>query len=312
MNSKNIELIKQSLSAAESSVKLAKQLLSELENGYSVKDQPKSNGEDLPGITGTFNGENMVSENNETFLVPANYASKSMLVVGDTLKLVEEGKNKEKRFKQIEHVKRHKSTGILTKKDGKWKVVTPEGSYKVLQAAVDHFGAEIGSEVTLHLPANNLTVGYGAIESVSGKEKSEAADKSEVEVKPQGVSKEKVEEPKSKTEQEVNSNPEDVKHTPKVEHKNEEKPKPEVKKSPEPKKEIKPVVVASPAPKKVEPPKPTTAPAPAPAPKPVVVPSPPPPAPLVQSVANEVIVAPAKVATPPANIEVAPEEDELL
>src|SRR3989344_5032449 len=174
MDGKNFELIRQSLAAAESSIKLAKQLLSELESGNSSgKINTKPNGTDLPGISGIFDGENMVSESGEVFPVPVNYASKSMLVVGDTLKLVEEGKNKEKRFKQIEHVKRHKSTGILTKKDGKWKVVTPEGSYKVLGAAVEHFGADIGTEVTLHLPATNLTVAYGAIESIKGTEKKE-------------------------------------------------------------------------------------------------------------------------------------------
>lgn len=166
MNSKNIDLIKQSLSAAESSIKLAKQLLSELNSSQGEKVDQKLNPVDLPGISGVFDGEKMISESGESYPVPANYASKSMLVVGDTLKLVEEGKNKEKRFKQIEHVKRHKSTGILTKKDGKWRVVTPEGSYKVLGAAVEHFGADIGTEVTLHLPANNLTVAYGAIEAV--------------------------------------------------------------------------------------------------------------------------------------------------
>ena len=172
MNQSNLELIRQALGAAESSIKLAKQLLNDLvDSGVIAK--PKA--VELPGIAGIFDGENMASENGQTFPVPANYASKSMLVVGDSLKLVDEGK--EKRFKQIEHVKRHKTTGILTKKDGKWKVVTPEGSYKVLPSAVAHFGADVGNEVTLHLPANNLTVPYGAIESVKGKvEKSFEAD----------------------------------------------------------------------------------------------------------------------------------------
>lgn len=218
MASKNIELIRQALGAAESSIKLAKQLLSEMESGSGGKvvvpsgNSATSSAADLPGVLGVFDGENMVSESGESFPVPANYASKSMLVVGDTLKLVEEGKNKEKRFKQIEHVKRHKSIGILTKKDGKWKVVTPEGSYKVLGAAVEHFGADIGTEVTLHLPANNLTVAYGAIESAKGQDKkaepkqevSTPAEVKEEEVKEKAPNQElapkqpKIEEPKKK------------------------------------------------------------------------------------------------------------------
>src|SRR3990167_2366131 len=121
MSNNKIDLIRQALGAAESSIRLAKQLLGELERAPSVSaDKPKQHKE-MPGITGVFDGEEMVAEAGEKYPVPANYASKSLLVVGDTLKLVEE--RGEKRFKQIEHVKRHKSVGILTKKDGKWKVV---------------------------------------------------------------------------------------------------------------------------------------------------------------------------------------------
>jgi hypothetical protein len=291
MTAKNIELIKQALGAAESSIKLAKQLLSEIEGGSAVEGKPKQSGIDLPGISGIFDGEQMVSEDGVAYPVPANYASKSMLVVGDTLKLVEEGKNKDKRFKQIEHVKRHKSTGILTKKDGKWKVVTAEGSYKVLPAAVEHFGAEIGTEVTLHLPANNLTVAYGAIESVSRKEKGEVPKVGE-KVEPASV---------------------EVKHeAPKVEDKVEEKPKAEEKakeaktieppKKPEPVAKPKPVVKKEPEPKKEEP-KPAAAAKPVKAPQ-VAVPDPAPiPAP---PSAPKVPVTPAV-----APMEVPPEEDEL-
>lgn len=159
MSQDKIALLRQSLAAAESSLKTAKQLLSEIESG-GLKPSAK----DLPGITGTFDGTQMVSEKGETFPVPENYASKSLLVVGDTLKLVDE--DGEKRFKQIEHVKRLKTTGILHKKDGKFKVITPEGSYNVLQASVDHFKGEVGDEVVLQLPAGNLTTPWGAVESM--------------------------------------------------------------------------------------------------------------------------------------------------
>jgi hypothetical protein len=159
MGQDKLVLIRQALAAAESSIKTAKQLLSEVESGglhVSAKD--------LPGELGVFDGIGMTMENGEKLEVPANYASKSMLVVGDTLKRVDE--NGEKRFKQIEHVKRHKTVGILHKKDGKFKVITPEGSYSVLEAAVDHFKGDVGDEVVLHLPAGNLTAVYGAIEMI--------------------------------------------------------------------------------------------------------------------------------------------------
>lgn len=284
MNSKNIELIKQALGAAEGSIKLAKQLLSEIESGKNSSVLKKPNGEDLPGIVGIFDGENMVTDSGETFPVPANYASKSLLVVGDTLKLVEEGKNKDKRFKQIEHVKRHKSTGVLTKKDGKWKVVTPEGSYKVLNAAVDHFGAEIGSEVTLHIPANNLTVAYGAIEAVLGKEKAEAA-------------------PATKPEETAVSQPEQVRAEEKVGKPAEVVEKVVVtEKKPEPKKEV---AKPKPAPpKKIEPKKE--------APKVTVVPkSPEPPRAIEQTPPTPAPEAtPVPIATNTTSV--APAEDELI
>jgi hypothetical protein len=166
MGTNKVDLIRQALNAAESSIKLSRQLLAELELG---KEAGKAASKDLPGLTGVFDGENMVCEDGSKYPVPVNYASKSMLVVGDTLKLIDEGG--EKRFKQVEHVKRHKSVGMLTKKDGKFKVVTSEGSYKVLPAAVSHFGGKVGDEVTIQLPANNLTAAYAAIESVEVKDK---------------------------------------------------------------------------------------------------------------------------------------------
>ncbi|MDP2671256.1 MAG: hypothetical protein Q8P13_02225 [bacterium] len=167
-NNNKFDLIRQALGSAESSIKLAKQLLEELESPSAGSHHQKTNpSKELPGVVGIFDGEKMVAESGESFPVAENYASKSLLVAGDTLKLVEEGG--EKRFKQIEHVKRHKSVGILTKKDGKWRVVTSEGSYKVLPAAVTHFDGEVGDEVSLHLPATNLSTSFGAIESISKK-----------------------------------------------------------------------------------------------------------------------------------------------
>jgi hypothetical protein len=177
MTQDKLALVRQSLAAAESSIKTAKQLLSELESG-GLRPSAK----DLPGVVGTFDGTQMITEAGEKLVVPENYASKSMLVTGDTLKLVDEGD--EKKFKQIEHVKRHKTQGILHKKEGKFKVITPEGSYNVLSASVDHFKGEVGDEVTLHLPAGNLTASYGAIETVQKKsaapsEESEGSTSSE-------------------------------------------------------------------------------------------------------------------------------------
>ncbi len=177
MSTNKIDLIRQALSASESSIKLARQLLSELESG-GKKDQPKA--KEMPGITGIFEGETMTTEKGEKYPVPENYASKSILVVGDTLKLVDSGG--QKRFKQVEHVKRHKTTGIITKKEGKWTAVTSEGSYKILPAAVEHFKGDVGDEVLVQLPANNLQTPWAAVEKVTKRD--EGAQEKKPEPKP--------------------------------------------------------------------------------------------------------------------------------
>ena len=199
------DLIRQALSAAESSIKLARQLLSEIEGGGANHKQKTI---ELPGIVGIFDGQQLVTERGETYPVPENYASKSILVAGDTLKLVEEGKGK--KFKQVEHVKRHKTMGILTKKEGKWAAVTSEGSYKLLPAAVDHFKGEAGDEVLAQLPANNLQTTWAAVEKITKKGESESKVKTtptkekekdkEKEEKPKVVEKRKKEEKQPKEE----------------------------------------------------------------------------------------------------------------
>ena len=178
MNANKIDLIRQALSASESSIKLARQLLSEVESG-GKGDKPKA--KEMPGTVGVFEGETMTTQNGEKYSVPENYASKSILVVGDTLKLVEDGGKK--RFKQIEHVKRHKTTGIIAKKEGKWTAVTSEGSYKILPASVEHFKGDVGDEVLVQLPANNLQTPWAAVEKVTKKDGEVQEKKSEQKLK---------------------------------------------------------------------------------------------------------------------------------
>src|SRR6266478_2861607 len=102
MSSQKVDLIRQALSAADSSIRLAKQLLNDIDKEDPRGERSKPIAPDIPGVLGTFDGQYLVTAEGEKHPVPENYASKSILVVGDTLKLVNEGK--EKRFKQIEHV----------------------------------------------------------------------------------------------------------------------------------------------------------------------------------------------------------------
>ncbi len=251
MSNQKVDLIRQALGAAESSIRLAKQLLNEIEKGDSKPHAPVK---EAVGILGTFDGQELQTENGEKLPVPENYASKSILVVGDTLKLVEEGK--EKRFKQIEHVKRHKTTGILTKKDGKWTAVTPEGSYKLLPAAVAHFGAQVGDEALLQLPASNLQVPWAALEKVTKKADGTPVEEKKTEEPKEDKSAEKAKvvsstPPKKEEKPKETKAPEASHHSeskPKVEEPK-EKPQPVVEKAPEAPKPVIEVIEKAPEPK---------------------------------------------------------------
>lgn len=166
-----IRLIHQALNAAVSSVNLAKQLLSEVsgfkENSTNSQKNLTSPVPDLPGVVGTFDGQFMVANDGQKFQVPENYASKSLLVFGDKLKMVEV--NGENRFKQIERVKRQKATGLVVKKEGRLHVVTSDGSYRVLPAAVAFFGGNEGDEAQIIIPTENRHAPFAAVEGVVGK-----------------------------------------------------------------------------------------------------------------------------------------------
>lgn len=199
---KQVELIRQALAASESSIRLAKQLLNELEQGSKSKGVDTA----LPGIIGTFDGENMVTESGDKHPIPANYASKSMLIVGDTMKLVDE--KGEKRFKQIEHVKRYKTKGTLTKKEGKFHVVSQEGSYKVLPASVDHAGVVVGEELQIIIPAKNQTAAWAVIDSTSGKPKKADENIKEIREEKTKEVEEKLPEKRNETKLIIESKPE--------------------------------------------------------------------------------------------------------
>ena len=124
-------------------------------------------------IEGIFDGQNMVDGQNQSYPVPANYASKSKLVEGDGMKLTitDEGKFI---YKQIAPIERRVTKGILIQEDGQYKVLAEGKAFRVLLASVTFYRAEVGDQVTVLLP----TVGeaqWAAIEAVLPKHLAEAA-----------------------------------------------------------------------------------------------------------------------------------------
>lgn len=171
---KKMALLKEVLDNIDKNVNSAKQLLAE---AFGETDLPKvdlktmstslsdsSLNEGAKIIEGIFDGQNMIDKEENTYPVPANYASKSKLVTGDLLKLTitEEGRFL---YKQIGPTERQYVVGPLTYDDGQYRILTKDQSYKVLTASVTYFKAEIGDEITLIIPKNSKTE-WGAVEAV--------------------------------------------------------------------------------------------------------------------------------------------------
>ncbi len=163
---KKIQNIHQALSAAVSSIHLAKRLLNELEEAKDADPR------ELPGTFGEFNGYHLVTEEGETYQVPENYASKSELVYGDRLKMID--KDGKSFFKQVERVKRREIKGVLARKDGTWHIVDSHGSYELLPAAVSYYEGEEGDEAVALIPQENERAPFAALKEVLKEEKESA------------------------------------------------------------------------------------------------------------------------------------------
>ena len=124
-------------------------------------------------VEGIFDGQNMIDGENQTYPVPANYASKSKLVEGDGMKLTitDEGKFI---YKQIAPLERKTVVGVLIQEDGQYKVLAGGKAYRVLLASVTFYRAEVGDQVAILIPKKGEAV-WGAVDAVIPKHISEAA-----------------------------------------------------------------------------------------------------------------------------------------
>ncbi len=169
-----IALIREMLDSAEKSIRSARRMLAD-SFGETATDEilmahktqglaPPHTEEEGRIIEGIFDGEKMLDQDANHYPVPANYASKSKLVVGDKLKLTITDNGKFI-FKQIGPAERKSFVGPLTYEDGQYKVLADGKAYKVLLASVTFFRAEVGDEVTILVPAEG-EVEWAAIEAV--------------------------------------------------------------------------------------------------------------------------------------------------
>lgn len=115
-------------------------------------------------IHGIFDGKEMITEN-DSYPVPANYASKSMLIPGDILKLTIKS-NGEMIYKVIQAAPRKHLKGILHKK---WSIMMALGSdnnnYILNAAAVTFHKGKPWDEVSIIVHAEQ-EYQYAALEYV--------------------------------------------------------------------------------------------------------------------------------------------------
>ena len=177
MTKKRIAAIRDFIDSSEKSLKNAKKLLSEILKEESI-DLSSDLDLDTKGLSSyesgeskivewVFTGEDMLGVDNNKYVVPVNYASKSKLVQWDRMKLTIEGSGK-MLYKQIKQIDRETKVGLLTQDKGRYQVVAEGVSYDVLTAAVTHFKCEIGDNVTILIPAGKEAT-FGAIEAVMPK-----------------------------------------------------------------------------------------------------------------------------------------------
>ncbi len=159
-SSNKIQLLSQALSAAISSLNLAKQLINEIEQAGGSFE--------VPGLVGKYNGMFMVTAAGKKYPVPDNYAAKTKLVYGDKLKMVEGPEGR--RFKYISRVPFVEVGAVLAMKDGQFVAVSPEGSYKLLQSAVRYYQGGEGDKVRILLPRDEKHAPFAAVAEIVGKE----------------------------------------------------------------------------------------------------------------------------------------------
>jgi hypothetical protein len=171
---KQLKTLRKLIETAEINLAGAKELLASMVSDEGVVTTPSrgsgaaasSDPSASPGkvIEGQFDGQNMLGPDGKVYPVPANYASKSKLVQGDTLKLTI-GEDGSFIYKQIGPVERRKLIGTLTLKDGQYYVEAGEHSYHVLFASVTYFKAQPGDQVTIVTPEDSQS-DWAAVEAV--------------------------------------------------------------------------------------------------------------------------------------------------
>ncbi len=106
----------------------------------------------------------MLGADGNTYPVPQNYASKSLLVQGSRLKGIIQPNGKIT-YKIIEEIPYESAVGIVTKNGEKYQITTETKTYNVLMAAVTFHRCEVGDTVSIRIPSGKNAT-YAVIENI--------------------------------------------------------------------------------------------------------------------------------------------------
>ncbi len=168
-----IKSLQEMIATAEKTIISAKAMLAQVQGDDTTNSplkskvgfsSPENSGEGKI-ILGMFDGQIMQGEDGKQYPVPANYASKSKLVEGDTMKLTIT-ENGGFIYKQIGPVERKYLIGIVKQDEyGNYVIQTDQKAYRVLLAAATYFKIEPGDEITIIVPHDEKAT-WGAIENI--------------------------------------------------------------------------------------------------------------------------------------------------
>ncbi|MBU1148600.1 hypothetical protein KKI23_00765 [Patescibacteria group bacterium] len=176
-----LAMVKQMIDSANANLQAARQMIIEMAGGdlsLDHSDKAKEVGsasvsEEGRIVEGVFDGQGMVGPDGKEYSIPSNYASKSKLIEGDTLKLTITSDGSFI-YKQIGPIDRQRMVGVLTKDDttGDFTVLAGGKAYQVLLASVTYFKGEPGDEAIILVPKEGDST-WAAVENVVKKNQTE-------------------------------------------------------------------------------------------------------------------------------------------
>jgi len=106
----------------------------------------------------------MLGADKKLYPVPANYASKSKIVEGSKLKMTikADGSYQYKIIDEIDYIS---TTGTLIKDGDHFVVISQNGIYQVIPAAVTYIQARVGDRVSIRIP-KDIKATYAAIDTL--------------------------------------------------------------------------------------------------------------------------------------------------